>query len=68
EAVFLAQRIYVLTARPGTIQKEIQINLPRNEYGSRSYHVKALSEFQNYREKITQLLRNHSVEQEVMVG
>jgi len=68
EAIFLGQRIYVLTARPGTIQKEIQINLPHNEHGLRSYHVKAMSEFQGYREKITQLLRHHSVEQEVMVG
>jgi NitT/TauT family transport system ATP-binding protein len=68
EAVFLAQRIYVLSARPGTIQKEVQINLPKTENGSRSDHVKALSEFQNYRENITQMLRNNSVEKQAMVG
>jgi len=68
EAVFLSQRIYVLTARPGTIKQELYINLPENEQGARSYHVKALSEFQRYREKITQLLRDSTVEQEVMVG
>jgi len=67
EAVFLAQRIYVLSARPGTIQKEVQINLPQTENSSRSYHVKALSEFQAYRENITQMLRNNSVEKEVTV-
>ncbi len=67
EAVFLAQRIYVLSACPGTIQKEARINLPQDENGSRSYNVKTLSEFQTYRENITQVLRNNSVEKEVMV-
>ena len=67
EAVFLSQRIYVLSARPGTIQRELEIHLPNNEEGARSYHVKALPEFQRYREQITQLLKNSTVEQEVMV-
>lgn len=68
EAVFLSQRIYVLTARPGTVKQEFEINLPENEQGARSYHVKSLSDFQRYREQITQLLRDSTVEQEVMVG
>ena len=67
EAVFLAQRIYVLTARPGTVQREFNINLPSEEE-ARSYHVKSLTEFQQYRETITQMLRDNTVEQEVMVG
>lgn len=65
EAVFLAQRIYVLSARPGTIQAEVMINLPDPE--ARSYHTKSLSEFQRYREQITELLRNSTVEQKVTV-
>ena len=67
EAVFLSQRIYVLSARPGTVQEELNINLPENEQGARSYHVKRLSEFQNYRETITELLRNHTREQVTIV-
>ena len=67
EAVFLAQRIYVLSSRPGTVKREFNINLPENEQGARSYHVKALPEFQQYRENITQMLRDSTVEQEVMV-
>ena len=65
EAVFLAQRIYVLSARPGTIQAEVMINLPDQE--ARSYHTKSLSEFQRYREQITELLRNSTVEQKVTI-
>ncbi|AFZ44099.1 ABC transporter related protein [Halothece sp. PCC 7418] len=66
EAVFLAQRIYVLSARPGTVQEEVKINLPEHQIERGSYHVKALSEFQQYREKITQLLKQNSVEQEIL--
>jgi NitT/TauT family transport system ATP-binding protein len=53
EAVFLAQRIYVLSSRPGTVQCEIQIRLPEN----RDSHVRRQSVFQDYREEITDLLR-----------
>lgn len=67
EAVFLAQRIYVLSARPGTVKREFNIHLPMEEE-VQSYHIKALPEFQQYRENITQMLRNSTVEQEVMVS
>ncbi|NEQ31323.1 MAG: ABC transporter ATP-binding protein [Leptolyngbya sp. SIO4C5] len=53
EAVFLAQRIYVLTAHPGTVQRELKIDLPRD----RNYHVRRQPRFQAYREDITDLLR-----------
>lgn len=53
EAVFLAQRVYVMTARPGTIQQEIQIDLP--EY--RTYELKREQPFQTYKHEITDLLR-----------
>ncbi len=53
EAVFLAQRIYVLTARPGTIQKELTIDLP----GDRTYKIKRQTEFFRYSDEISNLLR-----------
>lgn len=53
EAVFLSQRIYVLTARPGTIQEEIQIDLPTD----RSYEMRRSSRFQDYKYYIMGLLR-----------
>ena len=53
EAVFLAQRIYVLTAHPGTVQKEIFVDLPLD----RDYHIRREPKFQNCREEIMDLLR-----------
>ncbi|MEO0409687.1 MAG: ABC transporter ATP-binding protein [Cyanobacteria bacterium P01_A01_bin.135] len=53
EAVFLSQRIYVLTAHPGTVQAEMKIDLP----GDRTYHTKASHAFQTYREEIMDRLR-----------
>ena len=58
EAVFLSQRIYVLRANPGTIQKELKIDLP-NE---RSYKIKRTTQFQNYTEEIIDLLRENQEE------
>lgn len=53
EAVFLAQRIYVMTARPGTIQQEVLINLPE----PRDYAIKRQQPFRQYQDSITDLLR-----------
>lgn len=53
EAVFLAQRIYVMTARPGTIQREITVDLA----GERTYEVRRTPEFYHYCEEIMDLLR-----------
>ncbi|MDX2096316.1 MAG: ABC transporter ATP-binding protein [Leptolyngbyaceae cyanobacterium bins.59] len=53
EAVFLSNRIYVLTAHPGSIQQEITIELP----GDRTYQTKRLPKFQDYRDDIMTLLR-----------
>lgn len=57
EAVFLSQRIYVLSARPGTVQQEFEIDLPCD----RTYHIKRLSKFHTYREEIMDLLRGKEV-------
>lgn len=58
EAVFVAQRIYVLKSQPGTIQKELKIELPSD----RNYKIKRQPEFQNYTEEITDLLRGNAEE------
>jgi len=58
EAVFLSQRIYVLTSRPGTILREVMLDLP----SQRDYHIKRQPKFQDYREEIMGLLRGESVE------
>jgi NitT/TauT family transport system ATP-binding protein len=64
EAVFLSQRIYVLTARPGTIQREVLVRLPNSQYidefGARNYEIKRTSDFQNYKYEIMDLLRNNN--------
>ena len=54
EAVFLAQRVYVLSAQPGTIQQEFRINLPDN----RDYQIKRQSVFHQQADEIMDLLRN----------
>lgn len=53
EAVFLAQRIYVLSARPGTIRQEVTIDLDCD----RTYEIRRTPQFYHYCEKITDLLR-----------
>lgn len=57
EAVFLANRIYALGARPGTVRKEITIHLP-----DRSSAVKRNTIFHDYRDELMDLLRQHGKE------
>ncbi len=57
EAVFLSNRIYALGARPGTVRKEMLINLP-----NRSHTVKRHSTFHDYRDELMDLLRLHGQE------
>lgn len=57
EAVFLANRIYALGSRPGTVRKEIKINLPE-----RVHSVKRRSVFHDYRDELMELLRQHGQE------
>jgi ABC-type nitrate/sulfonate/bicarbonate transport system ATPase subunit len=54
EAVFLAQRIYVLSARPGQIKAEVEINLD----GDRDLTIKATPAFQAKRRQVLDLLRD----------
>jgi NitT/TauT family transport system ATP-binding protein len=57
EAVFLANRIYALGARPGTVRKEITVNLPE-----RTHTIKRQSIFHDYRDELMDLLRLHGQE------
>ncbi|GAA6623396.1 ABC transporter ATP-binding protein [Scytonema sp. NUACC26] len=52
EAIFLSQRIYVLTVRPGTIKQELQIQLPNKS----DPQIKRHSLFQKYKDKLTSTL------------
>ncbi len=58
EAVFLAERIYVLTAHPGEILKEFHLNFPSD----RTFRIKRTPDFQEYRESIMDLLRDPGFE------
>ena len=53
EAVFLAQRIYVMTARPGTVQSEIKVGLG----GNRDRETRLDPRFKQYQNQITALLK-----------
>lgn len=57
EAVFLSNRIYALGARPGTVRKEMSINLPE-----RIPTVKRHSRFHDYRDELMDLMRTHGKE------
>ena len=57
EAIFLANRIYALGARPGTVRKEMTINLPE-----RTNSVKRHSRFHDYRDELMELMRRHGQE------
>ena len=56
EAVFLSQRVYVLSARPGTVKEEITINLP----SERDYKIKRQPKFHQQADRIIDLLRSIS--------
>lgn len=53
EAIFLSQRVYVLTRRPGTVYQEFSMELPAD----RTYELKQEEKFQTYYEAINKLIR-----------
>ncbi len=57
EAVFLSNRIYTLSSRPGTVRREMVINLPE-----RNAHVKRHSIFHDYRDELMDLMRQQGRE------
>ncbi|PSB52624.1 ABC transporter ATP-binding protein [Chamaesiphon polymorphus] len=57
EAVFLSNRIFVLSSRPGTVKKEMTINL-----AERGANIKRHTIFQDYRDELMVLLRQYGAE------
>ncbi len=57
EAIFLADRVYVMTARPGRIKREIAIGLPR----PRDYEVELSAPFLEIKREIAHLIREESL-------
>ncbi|UVK47676.1 ABC transporter ATP-binding protein [Mesorhizobium sp. AR07] len=54
EAIFLADRVVVMTARPGTVKEIIDIDLPR----PRDSDIRASAEFNGYRARVWDVLRD----------
>ena len=54
EAVFLSDRVFVFTARPGRLKEEIVIDLPR----PRSLAMKRTPEFVHYLDRIWKLIED----------
>ena len=61
EAVFLADRVAVMTVNPGTIKEIVDINLPRPRQSS---DIRSSAEFGWTRHKIWELLQNVQAEEE----
>jgi NitT/TauT family transport system ATP-binding protein len=53
EAIFLSQRVYVLTKQPGTVQREVKIKLPAR----RIYKIRHHPDGSAYYEEIYELIR-----------
>jgi NitT/TauT family transport system ATP-binding protein len=54
EAIFLSQRIYVLTSHPGTVKQEIGIELPKQS----NLNIKREPLFMKYKDQVMDLLRS----------
>jgi len=57
EAIFMASRVVVMTARPGRIKCEVGIDLPH----PRHYTVKTAPEFAAYKARLTEEIRVESI-------
>src|SRR3954470_24492559 len=53
EAIFLANRVVVMTARPGRIKCDVAVDLPH----PRTYKVKTAPEFAEYKARLTEEIR-----------
>ena len=57
EAIFMANRVAVMSARPGRIKATLEISLPH----PRHYTMKTTPEFSRYKAEITELIRVESI-------
>ena len=64
EAIFMANRVAVMTARPGRIKSDIRIDLPH----PRHYTVKTAPEFSAYKARLTEEVREESIRAVQMEG
>jgi NitT/TauT family transport system ATP-binding protein/sulfonate transport system ATP-binding protein len=62
EAIFMANRVVVLTARPGSIKCELRIELPH----PRHYTVKTTPEFSAYKARLTEEIRAEAIKTAAM--
>ncbi len=62
EAIFMANRVVVMTARPGSIKCELRIELPR----PRHYTVKTTPEFSAYKARLTEEIRVEAIKTAAM--
>ena len=57
EAIFMASRVVVMTARPGRIKVDVPVDLPH----PRDYHVKTTPAFVALKARLTEEIRNEAV-------
>lgn len=57
ESIFLADSVYVMTARPGRLKENIPVNLPR----PRDYNIKNSSEFLSLKTRLLDLIREETL-------
>ena len=57
EAIFMANRVAVMSARPGRIKADVRIDLPH----PRHYTVKTSPEFSRYKAELTEQIRTEAV-------
>jgi ABC-type nitrate/sulfonate/bicarbonate transport system ATPase subunit len=57
EAIFMANRVAVMTARPGRIKSDLAVDLPH----PRHYTMKTSPEFSTYKARLTEEIRAESI-------
>jgi NitT/TauT family transport system ATP-binding protein len=57
EAIFMANRVAVMSARPGRIKAEVRIDLPH----PRHYTIKTTPGFSRYKAELTEQIRAEAV-------
>src|SRR5262245_28013387 len=57
EAIFMANRVAVMSARPGRIKADVHIDLPH----PRHYTIKTSPEFSRYKAELTEEIRAESI-------
>ena len=64
EAIFLANRVVVMTARPGRIKCDVAVDLPH----PRTYTVKTTPEFAQYKARLTEEIRVETIRADSMAA